>query len=400
MPDLLIDSILQRSVQQFIKDHENDDGRSLILKHKIIAGVASSLVAEQIAGRRKSKTKLPTFYRTDNIIYPPGLNLEQCSSEATARFKSDLGNTGKTFIDLTGGYGVDTFFISKHFADTFYIEPDSALLKIVQHNHNVLGGKNIKHINTSAEDFIATGLHKADVVFIDPSRRSDQNKKVVKLSDCVPDITQLQDKIFEHATTLLVKTSPLLDLQQGLKELKFVKKIIVVSVENDCKEVLFLCVKHFNNEPVVEAVNILKDNSIDSFSFLVSEEKNTNVIFSEPMLYLYEPNASILKAGAFKGIASKFNIYKIHASTHLYTADSLFDQFPGRVFKIEALIKTDSKIIKQYFPEGKANISTRNYPLTPVQLKKKTGLKDGGEKYLIGFTGQQQKYLAVATRVI
>ena len=399
MSQTIIQSLLNPALQKFIKDHELDDEKSLVLKHKTIKGIQTSLVAEQISGRKKAKSKLPTFYKTFNIIYPPSINMEQCSSEATATFKFGLINKGEKFVDLTGGYGVDTFFLSKKFSEAYYIEPDLALLEIARYNHKLLGALNIHHQNISAEKFLSSLNTHCDLVFIDPSRRPDGNKKVFKLSDCIPDITALQGQIFERAEILLIKTSPLLDLQQGLKELKLVEKLVVISVENECKEVLFLCRKGPMNEPSIAAVNLLKNGEVDSFSFLLSEERNAEIKFSDPLLFLYEPNASILKAGAFKIVANRFNLCKIHPSTHLYTTTSLVSNFPGKVFKIEGFVKPDPKSIKQYFPEGKANITTRNYPLSPGQLKKKTGLKDGGKKFLIGFSGGRQKFLVVALRI-
>ena len=394
----LLKLLLTPELREFIKRHEHDDEKELILKQSTIHGVPSSLVAEQIVGRRKAKNKLPSYYGNDEIIYSPRVNLEQCSSEATAEFKAGLVQ-GKKFADLTGGFGIDTFSLAKKFDHGTYVDPNNHLLNIAKHNHDILGDGNIAYFNTAAENFLETSGDQFDLIFIDPSRRADSNKKVFKLSACVPNVIDLWWRIFEHTPLLLLKTSPLLDLQQGLKELKFVEKIFVVSVDNECKEVLFLCRKDFEGEPTVEAINIIKSDRIDSFSFLLSQENIAEITNADPLHYLYEPNASILKAGAFKSIGLENNLFKLHPSTHFYTSDLLLKNFPGRVFEIEAFIKPDPKIMLHHFPDGRGNVTTRNYPLTPEQLKKKTGLKEGGEKFLIGFSGVDKKFLVVAQRL-
>jgi 16S rRNA G966 N2-methylase RsmD len=384
-------------LQNFIYENEHVDEHALLLKQKEVLGVPISMVTNQIVGRRKAKSKIPVFYSTQGVIYPPGINLEQCSSEATALFKSNLFK-GKTCADLTGGFGVDSFFLSKIFEDVHYVERDDNLFEIVKHNHAKLGAVNIQHHLKSAEQFLAdTNLH-FDCIYIDPSRRAEGKKKVFKLSECEPNITTLQKTIFEKSNQVLVKTSPLLDLQQGLKELQFVEKVIVVSVDNECKEVLFLCTKNYQQEPSIETINLSKKGD-QTFAFRFSDEQKLQIDFSNPMRFLYEPNASILKAGGFKSIGHAFSVKKIHPSTHLYTSDTLNKDFPGRIFEIKGEVKPDKKSYSIFFLDGKANITTRNYPLSPDELKKKTGLKDGGEKYLIGFSGLDHKYLVAADRV-
>jgi hypothetical protein len=402
---MLLSDLLSPDVQAFIHQHENDDVKQLVLKHKLVHGVPSNTIADQINGRRKAKEKLPTFYQTTGIVYPRGVNVEQCSSQQTAEYKASIfsqknaGLKNKRLVDLTGGFGIDSFFFSRVFKTIQYVEPDESLLEISKHNHQQLGVENVLYHNTTAEKFLSSPEHTFDFAYIDPSRRAAGNQKVYSLHDCEPNIVDLQNVLFAKADCLLVKVSPLLDIQQGLKELKFVRQVFVVSVDNECKEVLFLCSKNFASEPEIVAVNILPGNRIDSFSFLFSNERSVEASFSEPLSYLYEPNASILKAGAFKTIGNELRIAKLHPSTHLYTADHLIEKFPGRIFKVEAFAKADPKTLKEFFPEGKANITTRNYPLSVEELKKKTGLKDGGDKFLIGFSGMKSKSLAVAVRV-
>jgi hypothetical protein len=386
-------------VQRYIRENEKVDVNALILKHKTILDVPSSLIVDQLSGRRKSKEKIPSFHESE-IIYPPGINLEQSSSEKTATFKTKVFlealSSRKNLIDLTGGFGVDSFFLSKIFKSVYYVEPNADLLEIVKGNHATLGAFNISHYNNTAETFLAEG-QESSAIFIDPSRRSE-SKKVYAFHDCAPDIVSLKDEIFNAADFLLVKASPLLDLKLAISELSFVKKVFVLSVDNEVKELLFLCKKGFQDEPVIDAIN-LKDETSESFAFKFSEEALIESSFSDPKAFLYEPNASILKAGAFKSIANKFHLAKIQVSTHLYTSDLLVPEFPGRIFKIVSEVKGEKKELLQYFPGGKANVTTRNYPLSVDELKKKTGLNDGGDKYLLGFSGQQKKFLVAAERI-
>ncbi len=413
------ENILHPDIQQFIHDYENEDVKALVLKHKEILGLPSAIIAEQISGRKKAKDKLPAWYKSKNIVYPPTLNLEQCSSEITANYKAKILAEGmaNSLVDLTGGFGVDTFSFSKFFNEVHYVESNENLYRIVANNFKQLDAT-IKGHNQTAEDFIselpqrhkdaeegntsrlsASAVNSFDAFYIDPSRRKS-TQRVFKLADCEPDITVLQDSLFSIAPKILIKTSPLLDIQQGLSELKNVSNVYVVAVKNEVKELLFLCEKDFDKEPIIQAVNIVDENNLDVFSYLIPNEKELHISFGEPQQYLFEPNAAIQKAGAFKSIAKTFGLTKIHPNTHLYTSDKIVSNFPGRVFKIEAVVKSDKKELLKYFPEGKANITTRNYPLTPEALKKKTGLNDGGEKFLIGFSGEKKKFLVVGERIV
>ncbi len=387
--------LLREEVQRYIKDHENDDEKVLVLKHKKILGLPAAEIAQQIVGRRKAKTKLPLYYHTKNIVYPPKLNLEQCSSEKTAQFKAQL-KSGELAADLTGGFGIDSYFLSKSFKKVIYVEPDETLSQMVKHNHHVLDVINIEHQSTTAESFLNNKSH-FDLLYIDPSRRSNANRKVFKFSDCTPNVVSLLPSLIEKSNSILIKASPLIDIKQGLSELSSVAKVIIVGFDNECKEVLFL-IAPTKKETVIEVVD-LSEHGIESFSFTLSEENQSTPSFDEPHTLLYEPTAMMLKAGAFKLMASRFNLKKVAPNTHLYTADKLVSHFPGRIFKIESFLKSDSKSVLEVLPEGQANIISRNYPLTPSQLKKKLKLKDGGEQFVIAFSGKAKKYLVLASRV-
>ena len=397
-----LNSILKEEVQDFIAEHENEDVQKILLKRKTVHGVTAELIVQQLIGRRKAKTKLPSWYNTKGIIYPPGINLEQSSSESTAKFKSDLllENLPKgkcTGVDLTGGFGIDSYFLSLHSHRVEYVEPNQELLEIAQHNHQLLGATNISYHQTSAETFLAHTPEKFDFLYLDPSRRK-ATQKVYRLADSEPDVVALQSEFFNKATPVLIKTSPLLDLQQGRRELQRVAGIIIVAVENECKELLFLLSETSSGEPSIRAVDLKRSGEVkSSVSFTLDEEKKSVVAFSPPLTYLYEPNAAILKAGAFKWIAQKYQLKKLAASTHLYTSDQLMN-FPGRSFKIVRFVKADKKL-KGLFPNGYVNIISRNYPLSMEEIKKKTGLKEGGEQFLICTQDEKEKLVMVAERV-
>jgi hypothetical protein len=391
--------IANSEIQEYIFLHENEDEKKLVLAHREIFGVPSSLIANQIQGRRKAKHKIDLWYRTKGIVYPPSLNLEQSSSAATAKFKSSVITKGKAGADLTGGLGIDTFFLSQNFEKFYYVESNEALLSIAKHNHLLLGAANIEYVNSTAEEFLAQTKEFFDLIFIDPSRRNNQ-QKVFKLADCIPDVSSLMSSFLKLSKEILIKTSPLLDIQQGLRELPNVEKIFVVSVHNEVKELLFQITNEGTNDsPSVETVDLSNDSDlIHSFSFQLEEEKNAVAKFSPPLTFIHEPIASILKAGAFKTIALRYGMHKLHSSTHLSTSENKIDGFPGKTFKILKHVKLDKKT-KDFFPDGYANILTRNYPLSVEEIKKKTGLKEGGQLFLICTQSEKEKHILVAERI-
>ena len=405
MPTNYLSRITQPDVQDFIFSHEDEDERQFVLRQKEFFGLSASQIAQQLAGRRKSKLKLPTLYKTKGIAYPPSVNLEQSSSEATAHFKSIISRslfsnqTNLVAVDLTGGFGIDSYYFSQVFNSTHYVEPDKDLFEIAHHNHQALATRSIVHHNTTAEKFIDSNTLHFDLVFLDPSRRDQQSRKVFRLADCSPDITNLQEKIFEKCHFLLVKTSPLLDIQQGLREIQHVKKVFVVSLVNECKELLFLAEKNYLGVVDIEAVDLTPEGNVKStFTFNVSEEKNAIAQVGEPSTFLYEPSAAILKSGAFKLISQKFQLVKLATNTHLYTSSELVSGFPGKTFRIEVL-DPDTKELKQRLTNQQVNVMTRNYPLKAEELKKKLKLLDGGDKLLIGFSTPHKKHIALCSAV-
>jgi len=334
-------------------------------------------ILAQINGIQKAKKKLPEFYNTPGIVYPSKLSMEQCSSEKTGIYKSQLVR-GESLIDLTGGFGIDSFYFSKTFKQLTHVEQNPELSEIANSNFKLLQANNIKTIHSTAEEFIKTNTSKTDVIYIDPSRRNE-SQRVFKLDECVPNIIQLTPEIFNIANKILIKTAPLLDIKQSLRDLKNTTQIWIVSVENDCKEVLYLLEKNKSVDPIINAINLTNINQ--EYAFTYTEESNARVRYSPPENYLYEANASLLKAGAFNSVCQSFDLKKIAINSHLYTSESLTENFPGRTFKIEHTIPYSFKDFKKLGIK-KANISCRNFKDSVDQTKKKLKLKDGGKHYI------------------
>jgi hypothetical protein len=404
----LIEKLASADVQNFIFTNEHADADRLVLSNKDIAGMPAAIIAGQLKARAKASHKLPTYYETKGIVYPPGVNLEQSSSEATARFKRNFIRrwiaSRRKFCDLTGGLGIDSFFIGAEFETGDFVEPNEALLTIASHNHQVLQHTGLNYHHTNAESFLNSASFKYDLIYIDPSRRDSVQKKVFRFADCDPNVAELHAAIFSLTTHLLVKASPLLDIQLGIRELSNVERVIVVAVDNECKELLFATTAGFASEPLIECCNILNSSKDlnatvkSSFQFRFSEERVVEVKYSDPLKYIYEPDASIMKGGAFKSVAARYDINKLQVNTHLYTSDHLLNDFPGRAFEITGFVKPDKKL-RNELPDGKANIITRNYPLSVDELKKKTGVAEGGEAYLLACSGVKEKFVMIARRL-
>jgi len=376
--------------KQFIKEnkHRSPSEVALLLSKKL--ELNREFIIAQINGIQKAKNKLTEFYNNKEITYPTPLSMEQCSSEQTAIYKSKLVS-GKNLADLTGGFGIDSYYFSKLFKQITYLEPNTELFKIVSSNFKTLNANNIKSINTTTEEFLENNTQKFDVAYIDPSRR-DESKRVYLLNECTPNIVELSDAIFKIANQILVKTAPLLDIKQSIKELKCVHKVFVIALNNDCKEVLYLLDNTKTQEPKIFTVNITKETQKFDFSF--ETESNALVNYSAPQNYIYEPNAAILKAGAFNSIAQQFSLNKIAPNSHLYTSEKPIENFPGRAFKVEQVLNYNPKEFKKTKIK-QANIACRNFKVKPDVIKKKLNLKDGGDTYLFATSNQNNKPILV-----
>lgn len=382
--------ILNKEVQQFINDNLNSDVTKLILKGSPFKEVSIQEIAAQIMAKNSCEKKLPTWFNAENIYYPNKLNIEQTSSEITSNYKSYLVS-GDTLIDITGGFGVDAYFFSQKVKSATHCEINEELSAMVTHNLKRLQVKNIAtHLGDGIE-FLEKYQGKFDWIYADPSRRNDAKGKVFLLEDCLPNIPKNLNLLFKKTDNILLKVSPILDITSALNELQFVKEIHVVAIENEVKELLFLLEKNYTKNIQVKTINIAKNNT-QKFDFNLNE--TSTAIFSEPKKYVYEPNAAILKSGAFLQVSEKLNIAKLHQNSHLYTSNHLID-FPGRRFEIKHCISYGKKQLIQLIPSKKANIATRNFPETVAQIRKKTGLKDGGNEYLFFTTDINNKHLVL-----
>lgn len=388
-------SILHPEVQNYIYEHLNSDVSKILFKGTNFQSVSTPEVVEQIAAKKKSKEKLPTWFSTKNIYYPNKLNIEQTSSETTAKYKADL-ISGSSIIDLTGGFGVDSYYFSKKSSQVVHCEINKNLSEIASHNFEVLEASNIETIAENGIDYLMKSDQNFDCIYIDPSRRNDAKGKVFLLKDCLPNVPENIEFLFEKSTVILIKNSPILDITSAINELKYVKEIHVVAVHNEVKELLYILEKNYKNSIEIKTINILK-NKNQLFDFKLDTDKNST--FSLVKKYVYEPNASIMKSGGFNEVSAQFKIDKLHQNSHLYTSEKLIN-FPGRRFEVLHTIPFDKKQLKKLIPSGKANITTRNFPQTVAQIRKKTGLKDGGEIYLFFTTDINNKHLVIVCQKI
>ena len=386
-------AILNTDIQNFIKLNANSIISDLLLKGTSFPDVDTKTIIEQIEAKKRSEIKLSTWFNTKNIYYPNKLNIEQSSSEITAKYKSELLE-GNSIMDLTGGFGVDCFYFSKLFKTVTHCEIDEKLSEIVKHNFNQLKVDNIKTIKTDGIAYLKNSTQTYDWIYIDPSRRHDSKGKVFFLNDCLPNVPEHLDVLFKHSKNIMIKTSPLLDLSVGIRELKHVKTIHVVAVNNEVKELLWVLEDGFSDAISIETVNIKKDTN-DFFKFNLEAEKQTEPNFSLPLTYLYQPNAAILKAGAFNEISKQLVLNKLHKHSHLYTSKELID-FPGRVFKIEDIVPYNKKALKN-LAITKANVTIRNFPETVQQIRKKFNIKDGGSDYLFFTTDLNNQKIILIT---
>ena len=369
--------ILKKEVQQFIVEHLQTDITKLILKGSPFKGISIQELANQIVAKKKSEKKLPTWFQAENIYYPNKLSIEQTSSETTAEYKSSL-ISGKSLVDITGGFGVDSYYFSKVFKSVVHCEIDEELSTIVAHNYQQLNIKNIDTKAINGFDFLKTTTTFFDCIYIDPSRRNDVKQKVFLLKDCLPNIPPKIDFFFTKSNQILVKVSPILDITSSINELKNVKSIHVVALHNEVKELLFLLEKDYDKEITITTINIQKEKN-QSFSFVFQEQETTK--FGLPQHFLYEPNAAILKSSGFKNITSSYAVSKLHENSHLFTSETQIE-FPGRSFKILKVLPYDKKNLKKIVPNNKANITVRNFPKTVAQIRKETKINDGGNCYL------------------
>ncbi|MDX6188131.1 class I SAM-dependent methyltransferase [Flavobacterium sp. Fl-318] len=389
-------SILSKPIQDFITQNSGVSISKLALQKNPFPEVDWILILNQIEAKSKAKDKLPTWFSTENIIYPSKISVEQTSSEKTAVYKTSL-ISGATLIDLTGGFGVDDYYFAKNFNTIAHCEINADLSAIVQHNFKQLGVKNCSFYAADSTIVLSESDQKWDWMYIDPSRRNDAKGKVFMLKDCLPNVPESLPFYFEKTNSILIKTAPLLDISAGLSELKFVKNIHIIALENEVKELLFEIHNHYIGPITIKTANILKDKT-ETFEFVLDHDGDFPT-YHLPQKYLYEPNSAIMKSGGFDEVSAAFKINKLHKHSHLYTAAELID-FPGRVFEIEKTISYNKNDMKTELLNQQANVTTRNFPDTVENIRKKWKIKNGGNLYCFFTTDKNDNKIVLICRKI
>ena len=387
---------LTKETIRFIQAHEGSDVTRLLLNAGKFPGVDVPLAVEQILARRQIKDKLPEWYKQDALIYPSRISAEQCSSECTARYKQNLIPENAVLCDLTGGLGVDTFYYSLKAKEVLYLERYPAYCEAARNNFDILHAGNIRVTEADSILYVKQ-MPPVDIFFVDPARRGDGNKRIFALQECEPDLVSLKLSLLEKAPKLIAKISPMADIQHTLSLLPETTEVHVLSVKNECKELIFVMERNTRNtDPDIYCVNFRTMKEAQTFHFTFSHEQQTMATLANTVgNCLFEPNASILKAGAFKSIAYKMRLEKLHPNSHLYTSDHVIPGFPGRQFIVEEVLKFNGRLCKtlhRNIPE--ANITVRNFPLGADELRKRMKIKDGGDVYLFATTiGHEEKVL-------
>ena len=431
---------MNQATIDFIRQHQEDDVRLLAFLGSKYPEVDMPFALDQIRGRKMARTKLPRWAGIEDIIYPPHISMEQCSSETTAMYKAELAarllniqsrktpnpeneenskicefltesavgskfakNEGTCdfheeidFVDLTGGFGVDFSYIAARLGvKAMYVERQAHLCEVAKENFERLGVENAEVKNGDGVEVLHSLSHLS-LLFIDPARRDDAGNKVVSLQDCTPDVTQLQDEMLEKADFIIIKLSPMLDWHRAVSELKHVREVHIVSTGNECKELL-LVLSSKSEENASLKVYCVNDNQVMSYP---EDDDSVVSIASDAssIAYLYEPNASLMKAGCFGVISSQYGAKMLAKNSHLFVSQEPISDFPGRSFRIKAVSSFNKKELKRHLSGiTKANIATRNFPLSVAELRKRLKLKDGGETYIFATTLSDESHVLVIT---
>ena len=380
--------------RDFIEQNLNADIRQLALKGCRDKDVDLDAAIRQIAGRQTARRKLPSWAALDGILYPPHLNMEQCSSEQTARYKAGICSSrpsSKTLVDLTGGFGVDFAFMSETFDEATYVERNSELFAISSANMKILAPK-AKCLN---EDGLEV-LHRLDhvsMIFMDPARRDHHGARTYGISDCTPNVLEIKDELLQKADVVMLKLSPMLDWHKAISDLgeQYIKEVHIVSVQNECKELLIVMQQQPAEPPTVYCVN---DDSV--FSYHPSSISSNHISHHSSLIYLYEPNASIMKAGCFAEIEQAFEVSQLAPNSHLFASDQVIADFPGRKFRISAVTSMNKQELKQALKDiRQVNIAVRNFPMSVADLRKRLKLSEGGNDYIFATTLTEGKKVLI-----
>ena len=394
---------MNEATLEFIRIHADEDVRQLAFLGKKNPEVDMAYALDQIAGRQKARVKIPSWASIDGIVYPPHLSMEQCSSEQTARYKAKIAGNGEKIVDLTAGFGVDMAFMSAGFKQAVHVEMQPQLCAISSENYKHLG---LNHVQVVCSDGVGY-LHQmehADLIFIDPARRDQHGARTYGIADCTPNVLEIIDEMLEKADRVLIKLSPMLDWQKAVSDIGRVSEVHIVSVANECKELL-LEVKNGKGEKV--KVFCVNDDQV--FSYEIGEPHPFTLSPLHPLTlsplhsftFLYEPNASVMKAGCFQLIEQRFGVTQPDANSHLFLSEKQVDGFPGRGFVIERISTMNKRELKDALAGiDKANIATRNFPLSVADLRKRLKLKDGGDVYIFATTDAKKGHLVMVCRKI
>ena len=415
---------MNEKTRLFIERNLNADIRQLALQGSKDSEVDLPLALRQIAGRQTAHRKLPSWAALDGLLFPPHLNMEQCSSEQTARYKADicrrlletLHNPPSTLhpspftslTDLTGGFGVDFSWMSEAFDEGTYVERDSELFAISSHNFGLVNFVNsVKTHNMDGIDYLHQLSH-ATVIFLDPARRDDKGARTYGIADCTPNVLEIKDELLQKADIVILKLSPMLDWRKAISDLgeQNVREVHIVSVQNECKELLLVLSAMQPASPyVLFTINLLSDGTsqqfkVPSLSFL---HPSLTSLRQSPFTlhqHLYEPNASIMKAGCFQELAQHYSIQPLAPNSHLFVSDQYIADFPGRSFQISAISSMNKKELKTVLSDiHSANITVRNFPLSVVDLRKKLKLADGGNVYIFATTLANNQHVLIVCQV-
>ena len=434
---------MNQATQDFIRQHQDDDVRQLAFLGSKYPEVDMPFALDQIRGRKMARVKLPRWASLEGIIYPPHISMEQCSSESTALYKAELaarllglpafssGTEMKAeneieFVDLTGGFGVDFSYIAARLGvKSMYVEHQAHLCEAAKENFGRLGLKNTIVKNGDGIEVLHSFLPKKDdaastddslgitydqplsllktklglkLIFIDPARRDDAGNKVVSLKDCTPDVTVLQEEMLSKADYVIIKLSPMLDWHRAISELSHVREVHIISVNNECKELLLvLSARNMGGNLRIYCINDAQSFVCDESDMETSSVKIAPSTLEE-MQYLYEPNASLMKAGCFGVLSGRYDARMLSKNSHLFVSQAPIEAFPGRSFRIIAVSSFNKKELKRHLSSiTKANIATRNFPLSVAELRKRLKLKDGGETYIFATTLSDESHVLVIT---
>lgn len=391
---------LSPEMLQFIRAHRTEDVRTLALQARKYPQVDMAAAVVQIAGWQIAEKKVPLWAQTEGIQYPAHLSMEQCSSEITARYKASWLK-GDTMADLTGGLGVDCSFLARNFQRVDYVERQEVLCELARHNFPLLGLPQVTVHEADGVDYLQK-MEPVDCLFLDPARRDSQGGKTVAIADCEPDVQKLEPLLVEKGRTVVVKLSPMLDIFSSLRELKYIRQIHVVAVNNECKELLVVLQKpeksasEASEEVWISCEQAVNNFLTEPFVFTYAQEKEARCLLAEEVgNYLYEPGAALLKAGPYRLLGARFGLQKLHVNSHLYTSEALVD-FPGRRFRVLEVSGFGKKELKQLLQGvDKANLTVRNFPASVAELRKKWKLKEGGDVYLFATTLEGDRHVVI-----